>query len=155
MYKLKVWVDMQGFDIKSNHFITVNENLNRQPQLVHAQNEKTFLFGGSGKLKLFVDIPKDIFAPGEQTVVKVNVTNDSKKDVSKHKVKLMQDVEIRCRGRRERVCREVHRQEYEGCKSRTTLQKDFIFNIPSNMFPSTNAHLISNQYHLGMNFTFD
>jgi hypothetical protein len=35
-----------------------------------------------------------------------------------------------------------------GVKSRTTNQTELFFDLPATVFPSTNAALISNQYHL-------
>jgi hypothetical protein len=114
MYKVKVWVDMQGFDIKNENYITINENSNRIPQPVQAQSEKSFLFGGSGKLKMFESLPKDIYAPGERVAIHSNIVNDSKKDVASLKVKLMQDIVVRCRGRTETKVVEVHRATFPG-----------------------------------------
>jgi hypothetical protein len=149
IYKVKVFVDMQGKDIKNKSYITINENLHRAPQAIHVQNEKSFLFGGSKKLKLFVTIPKDVFAPGERVPLRIKVENETKKDVGNLKAKLMQDLHIKCKeGLEERSSREIHRATFEGVKSKSSLEKDFIFELPRNVYPSTNAHLISNQYHL-------
>jgi copper chaperone CopZ len=147
IYRVKVWVDMKGINIKNSKFITINENLTRLPQLVQVKKEKSFFMNGNGKLQVHLDVTKDILAPGEKALIRAQIQNDSKKDVYTIRVKLMQDMTLTSSGRTATIHKEVCRQVFDGVPSRTTTTRDLYIDVPSTVFPTANGKFVINQYH--------
>ncbi|KAL0487269.1 adcA [Acrasis kona] len=149
IYEIKFRVDMLGIDIKNVAVVQVQEICNKIPEMLHEENDKKFLFGGSGKLFLKVDVDKNIYEPGEHVVVNCSVRNDSLKDVERLKVKLMQDVKVKCQHEDESSVVEIHRMVYPfSVKAKSSFQGELIFEIPTEVLPSCTGIIASNQYHL-------
>ncbi|KAL0485833.1 hypothetical protein AKO1_004114 [Acrasis kona] len=148
LYQVKIWVDMKGYDIKNHSYLTINEAVVRAPQPISAKNEKTFLFGGSGKLKMAVDFQKDVFVPMEVVHINVNIINDSKKDVKALKVKIMQDLKVNCKGGVHTEKNEIHRQTYKGVPAKSSFAGVLDFTIPQKISPTANGHLVQNLFHI-------
>ncbi|EFC47779.1 predicted protein [Naegleria gruberi] len=143
VYKLKAILGHQFCKI----FIPIAPHIIPQP--LNDSNEKTFLFGGSGKLKMKTEIPKNVFQPGEMVPIKVSIENESKKDVDSLKVKLMRTATI-CSDDQtiEQGPDEVHRMEFEGVPQKSKAERMLNYEIPKKTTPSTNGKLLKVKYHL-------
>jgi len=148
IYKAKVLLENHGKDIaKDKKQIVMVPSCTKFTKPIHVANEKGFLLA-KGKLKMSVEMEKDIFATHECIPIKVHVNNETKKDVVALKVKLMQDVKVICKHRRETKTIEVFRQTFPGVKGKSTLTDVLKFMLNPNVYPSTEGSLIKSNYHL-------
>jgi len=149
VYKVKVWLDMPGKEIKVHEHINVLEQMIAVPEPIHVHKEKSFLLSKSSKkMKITVDIDKNIFFPGEIIQVHVNVENESNKEVQKLKVKLKREVTVRADGVTAHHTNEMNRQEYEGLHKRSSKTVVLPFQLDMNAYPSTHGKLVTCKYHL-------
>lgn len=148
MYKVKACLDVKGHDLEDKEFLVVNSLVTNVPQPVSVLNEKKFLFGGSGKLKMFGDLAKNVFLPGETVYVKLRIDNESKKDVRRIKVKLMREVTIKADRHQKFINQEMQRKVFPGCKPKSKSEQMIDFQLSPNMFPSTKGKYIECKYHI-------
>jgi len=148
VYKIKVFLDMPGKDLKYGQAIVVAEPVMRQIVPISDHQEKGFMFA-SGKLKMDIVLDKNVFVPGEIIPIKVHIDNESSKVVNSCKVKLMRKVQVRAKHYMKAHTEEVCRQQYEGCPPKT--KKDIILSFPfpaTQIYPSTRGHLVQCNYYL-------
>ena len=149
IYKVKSNLDnVHEKDIKDKRYLSIVPRSLTVPQPVSCHNEKSFLFGGSGKLFMDATIPKNVFIPGETVPVRVIIDNQSKKNVDKLKVKLMRDVKLNCKGRTIQYSEEVNRNVFNGVDKKSKHDNVLNYGLPANIFPSTEGSMISHVYHL-------
>lgn len=150
VYKVKIHLDMPGKDIKKKIHLIVSEAVTQQMKPLHDEVKKGFtLSTGRGKLFMTTDVYKNVFIPGEELSIAVDIKNESNKDVNQLKVKLMRKVIVRAKGRTKTDLREVHRQVYphkiepkEG-----KFQGELKFKIPHDVHPSCDGKLIDCKYN--------
>eukprot|EP01113_Clastostelium_recurvatum_P040060 TRINITY_DN618_c0_g1_i5.p1 TRINITY_DN618_c0_g1~~TRINITY_DN618_c0_g1_i5.p1 ORF type:complete len:319 (-),score=84.73 TRINITY_DN618_c0_g1_i5:93-1049(-) len=147
VYKVKCWLDMPGKDIKRTEKIIISEAVTRMPTPIHESNKKSFMFA-KGDLKMEVDLPKNVYVPGETLPVHVRVNNESSKKVDALKVKLMRKVIIRAKHFTKEHVHEVHRAKYAGVDKKTDKVETLVFTLANDVYPSTEGHLVRCQYHL-------
>jgi len=148
VYKIKVFLDMPGKDLKYGQAVIVAEPVMRQIVPMKDHQEKGFLFA-SGKLKMDVAMDKNVFVPGEIIPIKVHVDNESSKVVNHCKVKLMRTIHVKAKHYHKSHTEEVCRQTYEGCGPKT--KRDFILSFPfpaAQIYPSTHGNLVQCKYFL-------
>jgi len=149
VYKVKSNLDnVVEKDIKDTKYLFVVPRSMTIPQPVTCKNEKSFLFGGSGKLYMDVQIGKNVFQPGEMIPVHVVIDNQSKKKVDKLKVKLMRDITLKCKGHNYSYSEEVNRNEFQGVDKKAKLDNVLNYQLPKDIYPSTTGSMISCKYHL-------
>jgi len=77
-YKVKVFVDMPGSDIKAKEKLIIAELLTQRVMPVAETKVKSFAFV-KGKLKFSGEVGKDVFIPGEIIPLHLKVVNETKK----------------------------------------------------------------------------
>jgi hypothetical protein len=148
-YEVKVWVDMQGIDIKRVNSFNVCEAITRIPQPINTQDQKTVFMGGDGALHMIVSTVKDIYMPGERVIINCNIVNDTKRDVSAIEVKLEQHVLVNT-GEMMKEIITLNLLALPGVKSMSAFVGDVLYDIPADVYPSMNGTIVTNQYKLAV-----
>nr|CAG4712177.1 unnamed protein product [Naegleria fowleri] len=149
VYKVKSNLDnVYAKDIKDTRYLVIVPRSWTIPQPIKCHNEKSFLFGGSGKLYMDVEILKNVFVPGEVIPIRCIVDNQSKKDVDKLKIKLMKDVTMHAKGQTHTYTEEVNRNIFEGVPKKSKFDKVLNYSLPQQIYPSTQGTIVSCKYHL-------
>jgi len=148
MYKVKVCLDVRGSDLEDKEFLVINSLVSKVPQPIALQNEKKFMFGGSGKLRMFVELAKNVFLPGETLFAKVRLDNESKKDVAAVKIKLMRELTTKAQGRVKHVVQEIQRKKFAGCKAKSKSEQMIDLPLSPKSFGTTQGKLVSCLYHI-------
>eukprot|EP00727_Mastigamoeba_balamuthi_P012794 m51a1_g8137 hypothetical protein (314) ;mRNA; f:14514-16001 len=146
VYKVKVFLDVPGKDLKCSQKIVISEAVCRAMTPLHDKKDKGFLLA-KGKLKMEYWLEKNVFCPGEVVPIKVKVDNESSKKVNHIKAKLMRDLKVKAKGETRTLTEEVSRDTFEGVDKKSELEKVFNYKLP-NVFPSTNGKLVQCNYHL-------
>eukprot|EP01105_Mastigella_eilhardi_P018632 TRINITY_DN4326_c0_g1_i1.p1 TRINITY_DN4326_c0_g1~~TRINITY_DN4326_c0_g1_i1.p1 ORF type:complete len:329 (+),score=93.17 TRINITY_DN4326_c0_g1_i1:39-989(+) len=149
IYKVKVYLDVPGKDLKKTEKICISEALCRTPQPLHEHKEKGFMLS-KGKLKMDYWLPKNVFCPGEPVQVRIQVDNESSKKVNHIKVKLMRDLSVTAGGISRSFSDVLYGEEWPGVGEKSKLENTYNFMIKPDVFPSTNGHLVKCHYHLDM-----
>ncbi|KAL0484535.1 hypothetical protein AKO1_011593 [Acrasis kona] len=150
-YRVKVWMELkEGSKVAVESLLNVYEIINRPPRPVVETREKSFVFGGRGKLQIKLNLDKDIFFLGEKMAVKLNVDNQTRKDVSHLRIKLMRTINVKVNDDQGTHVEDVCRTSYPGVKAKTTFNDIVYFDIPANLEsdPTSSGHLCQNLYHL-------
>eukprot|EP00727_Mastigamoeba_balamuthi_P012795 m51a1_g8138 hypothetical protein (321) ;mRNA; f:16554-18062 len=146
VYKVKVFLDVPGKDLKCSQKIVISEAVCRAMTPLHDKKKKRFLLA-TGKLKMEYWLEKNVFCPDEVVPIKVKVDNESSKKVNHIKAKLMRDLKVKAKGETRTLTEEVSRDTFEGVDKKSELEKVFNFKLP-NVFPSANGKLVQCNYHL-------
>lgn len=146
VYKVKAKL-VSNHELKVSAPLLIAEYCIHTPQPITISNEKGFLLA-RGKLRMRVDLEKNIFATQEQIPVKVHVENGSSKNVAAIKIKLMQDLKVKAKHMHKNELLELRREVFPGVAPKQTFEQVLVFNLPSEVFPSTSGSLIHNKYHL-------
>jgi len=156
VYKASAYVELSGSHLKKDtiktkaHFIIspqVKDEDHLKGEPVKESGEKGFALS-RGKLKMTAELDSSIFCPGDSFKIKVNIANESGKNVDAVKIKLMRDLKISAGAFYDNYNDEVHRMVFEGVKSKETKNLTLEFEIPSDVPPTTHSKFISNDYHL-------
>jgi len=148
MYKVKAFVDMPGKDVADKSFLIVNSLLAKSPKPVVETGSKKFMFGGSGKLYMTVELAKNVFMPGETLYCRCKIKNESKKNVKAIKIKLMREVTVKAKSKKKFKNQEMQRKVFPGCPKKSETEVMLELPLSAQMFPSTEGQLCKLKYHL-------
>eukprot|EP01104_Vermistella_antarctica_P002409 TRINITY_DN12652_c0_g1_i1.p1 TRINITY_DN12652_c0_g1~~TRINITY_DN12652_c0_g1_i1.p1 ORF type:complete len:336 (-),score=66.84 TRINITY_DN12652_c0_g1_i1:59-1066(-) len=149
MYKVKVYFDVQGKDLKQSLKFCVAEPVVRSIEPFSMKKDKSFTFS-RGRLHVTVNICKNVFVPGEFIPVEISCDNQSGKRVEAFKVKLVRELRMKAQRRTETHSFELYRQTYDGVEKHSKGHNTYNFQIRPDTLPSTNGRLIHCCYYLSV-----
>lgn len=147
MYKVKVWVDMPGSDIKAKERLIISELLTQRVLPYTNKKIKSFAFS-KGKLEFNVDLGKDVFIPNEVIPVHVKVINPTSKKVSHFKVRLVMHTKIKAKHFTKKFSKKVMDVKFPGTDKKSNFEGVLTVQLPADIYPSTNGHLCQCWYEL-------
>jgi len=152
-YKVKVYVDMPGSDIKAKEMLVISESLSQRVMPVAQTKVKSFVFT-KGKVQFTAEIGKDVFCPGEVIPLRVKVTNPTAKKVNAIKVKVYRELTVRAKGFKKKNTKEIQRWKFPGLEKKTDTDTVLQLQLPKEVYPSTNGQLVDCVYFLDMELDF-
>jgi len=150
-YKAKVRLEGQGNEIKGKRDIIIVPASAATPQLksLSCTKDKKFRFT-RGKLEMTVKLGKNVFSTVGSIPVKVQINNETGKDVNAIKIKLNHCIVIRC-------CKEAELLEIKVAKKKfpvvvkagTKFSDELNFELDSShvLIPSTTGTLVTSYYY--------
>jgi len=152
-YKVKVYVDMPGSDIKATEKLIISELVTQRVMPVAQTKVKSFAFT-KGKVQFTAEIGKDVFCPGEIIPLRVKVTNPTAKKVSSVKVKVYRTLVVRAKGFKKTNTKEIARWKFPGLEKKTNGDLVYQLQLPKEVYPSTDGKLVDCVYYLDMELDF-
>jgi len=146
-YKVKVFVDMPGSDIKAKESLIISELLTQRVLPVAETKVKSFAFA-KGKLRFTGEVGKNVFIPGEIIPLRVKIVNPTNKNVSHIKVKLIRKVHIKAQHFSKSNVREIANWKFPGQVKKTDFEGTIQIQLPEKIYPSSEGHLIKCSYIL-------
>ncbi|KAH3764334.1 triosephosphate isomerase 1 [Pelomyxa schiedti] len=156
LYKVKVFLDVPGKDLKKTEKICVAPALCKAPKPLHDSKSKSFLLH-SGKLHMDYWLDKNVFLPGETIPVRVKVENHSTKKVDHIKIKLMRAIKLKADTPKgvigppqleAKYLDEVQRQVYDGVHAKSDVDTTFNFTLKPDLYPTCDGKYCDCDYHL-------
>uniref|UniRef100_A0A6B2L2W1 C2 domain-containing protein n=1 Tax=Arcella intermedia TaxID=1963864 RepID=A0A6B2L2W1_9EUKA len=146
-YKVKVFVDMPGSDIKAKEKLIISELLTQRVLPVAETKVKSFAFA-KGKLKFSGEVGKNVFVPGEVIPLKVKVVNPTSKNVDNIKVKLVRKLTIKAKHFTKLAVKEIARWKFPGVTKKSDFEGTIQVQLPEKIYPSSNGDLVKCHYIL-------
>jgi len=146
-YKVKVFVDMPGSDIKAKEKLIISELVTQSVVPIAETKVKSFAFT-SGKIKFTGEFGKNVYVPGEVIPLRVKVNNPTTKKVDAIKVKLRRQATFKAKHFTKENYREIARWKFPGVDKKS--DKDVVLEIqlPEKVYPSSDGRLVKCAYYL-------
>jgi len=136
-YKVKVFVDMPGSDIKAEEKLIIAEFLSQRVLPVAETKVKSFAFS-KGKIQFTGEMGKNVLVPGEIVPIHIKFTNPTSKPVQGIKIKLIRQLSITAKFITKPTSKEMSVWKFPGQASGVDWDGIVEIQLPERIYPSSN-----------------
>jgi len=144
-YKVKVFVDMPGSDIKAKEKLIIAELLTQRVLPVAETKVKSFAFS-KGKIRFTGEMGKNVLIPGEVVPIHIKFNNPTNKPVQNIKIKLIRKLTIKAQILSKTTMKEMAVWKFPGQPKGVDWDGMVEVQLPEKIYPSSEGTLTQCSY---------